>query len=77
MSELAIFQINTKFVKNQLKNIFTQRNLHLSFISRKTSAVYRRNFQKRALFTTVLLAFTVGEVYNISNKYWPNKLEKY
>ena len=31
----AIFQINTKFVKNQLKSIFTQDNLHLSLISTK------------------------------------------
>ena len=64
-------------MENQLKSIFTHDNLHLFLISRKKSALYRRNSLKHALFTKVLLAFTVGEVCNISNKYWHNKLEKY
>ena len=72
-----IFQINTKFVKKQPKSIFTQDNLHFPLISRKKSALYRRSFLKHALYTNVLLAFNVGEVCYISNKYWPNKFEKY
>ena len=78
MSEVCKFLINTKFVKNQLKNIFTKDTLHLSLISIKMSgALCRTDFQKHELFTTGLPAFTVGEMCNISNKYWPNKLEKY
>ena len=48
----VIFQINTKFQINHLKKYFY--TLHLSLISRKKSALYRRNFQKQVLFTTVL-----------------------
>ena len=49
----VIFQINTKFVKNQLKSIFTQDNLHLSLVLRKKSALYRRNFPKQPLLQNI------------------------
>ena len=39
----------------------------------KIYALDRRSFQKHPLFTTFLLVFTVGEVSNISRKYWPPK----
>ena len=48
-------------MKNQLESIFTQDNLHLSLISRKKSALYRRNFLKHPHFTKNLLAFPVAD----------------
>ena len=54
-----------------------QDNLYLLPDFKKKSPLYCRNFLKQPLFTKKLLTFSVGEVCNISNKYWPNKFEKY
>ena len=70
----AVFQINTEFVINQLKKYFYERDLHSSLISEKLAL----SIIEVSRIIHFLLVVTIGELYHISNKYWPpNKLAKY
>ena len=70
--------MNIHFLRNQLKDIFTQDTLPPLSFEETVCVLHRKCFSKHPLFTTILLVFTKRKVCNISNKYQPpNKLATY